>query len=257
MTELTLQQVSLTITGQTILHDITLSLVPGEMVVLLGANGAGKTSILRCAMGFEKRASGIASLNGTPTRKMRSIERAKLVSYLPQQRPMAWPILVSDVVSLGRYAYGVKLGRLSGRDLDAVQGAIHACSLEHLADRRMDTLSGGEKARVHCARAFAARTDLLLADEPTAALDPRHQFRVMQLVREYVDNGGGALVVVHEASLAGRFADRIIWLKDGEIIANGSPQETLTKEMIAAIYGVRARIDSNGEHWAITVVDVI
>ena len=145
-------------------------------------------------------------------------------------------------VALGRYAYGAAPGRLSAEDADAVDQAIRRCDLTDLTDRQTDTLSGGELARVHCARAFAADAPLLVADEPVAALDPRHQFRIMDIVRDYVDGGCGALVVLHDISLAARYATRIVWMKDSRIVADGSPEETLTPERLADIYGVRATV---------------
>ena len=116
-------------------------------------------------------------------------------------------------------------------------------SLAELADRRTDTLSGGELARVHCARAFAAEAPLLVADEPTAALDPLHQFRIMDLIAAFVANGGGALVVLHDIQLAARYASRLIWMKDGLIRADGPPAETLTEARLTEIYGVQAKVD--------------
>ncbi|MEL7488835.1 MAG: ABC transporter ATP-binding protein, partial [Pseudomonadota bacterium] len=161
----------------------------------------------------------------------------------PQIRPLAWPNTVRDVVALGRYAHGAALGRLGGADADAVNRAIAACNLGALAGRRADTLSGGELARMHCARAFAAEAPLLVADEPTAALDPRHQFRILDLIADFVARGGGALVVLHDVEMAARYASRLIWMKDGRIIADGAPASTLNAERMETVYGVRAQID--------------
>ncbi|MEM8617125.1 MAG: ABC transporter ATP-binding protein, partial [Pseudomonadota bacterium] len=121
--------------------------------------------------------------------------------------------------------------------------AIAACDLISLTHRRADTLSGGELARMHCARAFAAEAPLLVADEPTAALDPRHQFRILDLIAEYVEQGGGALVVLHDIQMAARYASRLIWMKDGRILADGPPKETLTVERLQTVYDIRAKID--------------
>ena len=219
-----------------------LRLVPGELVALLGPNGAGKTSLLRTALGLEKRAAGMATLGGTDSERLSPMHRARLVAYLPQQRPLAWPNTVRDVVALGRFAYGAAPGRLSAADAAAVDAAIAQCDLDELAERETDTLSGGELARVHCARAFATEAPLLIADEPVAALDPRHQFRVMDIVRQFVTKGGGALVVLHDIALAARYASRMVWMQEGRIIADGSPAETLTEQRLADVYGVRANV---------------
>ena len=255
MTKLSLCNIGLSITNKVILESINLELNSGELVVLLGANGAGKSSLLRSALGLAQVSTGESLIDEQLVTTLSSANRAKKVAYLPQKRPLAWPIKVFDVVSLGRYAYGVNLGRLKNDDLESVESAITSCDLEHLRNRRVDTLSGGEAARVHVARAFAANAALLLADEPTAALDPKHQLDVMQLIRRYVDMGGGALVVGHEASLAARFADRLIWMRDGRIVADGTVKETMTAAMMAEIYGVSAQIGDVAGHINVSIIE--
>ena len=167
--------------------------------------------------------------------------RARRVAYLPQIRPLAWPSPVRDVVALGRYAWGAAPGRLSPADAEAVDAAIEACDLAALAGRATDSLSGGELARVHLARAFAANSNLLLADEPVAALDPRHQLLVAERLRRFVDAGGGALVVLHDVALAARLADRLVFLRDGRIASDGPPT-SVSAELLAEVYGVRAHV---------------
>jgi len=243
MAELLTQDLSLKADAKLLVREANLHLVPGELVALLGPNGAGKTSLLRAALGLEKRSGGMATLDGTDSEKLSPMQRARRVAYLPQQRPLAWPNSVRDVVSLGRFAYGAAPGRLSPRDAEAVDQAMERCGLTDLCDRNTDTLSGGELARVHCARAFAADAPLLVADEPVAALDPRHQFSTMDIVRQFVDGGGGALVVLHDIALAARYATRMVWMKDAQIVADGPPEQTLTSGRLAEIYGVRARVD--------------
>jgi iron complex transport system ATP-binding protein len=247
MTELVAEKVCLTVGGTTILKDASLSLEPGELVAILGPNGAGKTSLLRTLLGISKTTSGSTTLNGDDCFNLSATERAKVVSYLPQRRPLAWPYRVQDVVALGRFAHGAALGRLSPDDDAAVTAAIDACNLGTLRQRSTDNLSGGELARVHFARAIAAKSPLLIADEPVAELDPKHQILVADLIRRFVNDGGGALVVLHEVALAARIADRLIWMKNGRIIAEGTAQETLTAETMRDAYGVRAYI-SNDEH---------
>ena len=239
MTELSLKNIS--ITGR--LMDACLHLKAGELVVILGPNGAGKTTLLKTAMGLIEPDSGQVFCAGINSQALSPIERARHISYLPQIRPMAWPNTVRDVVALGRYSHGASLGRLKQADKIAVDAAIAACDLGHLSARRVDNLSGGELARMHCARAFAAQAPLLIADEPVAALDLRHQFRIMDLMQDYVTQGGGALIVLHDINLAAKYADRLIWIKGGRIIAKGSPKATLTPERLAQIYDIRARVD--------------
>lgn len=242
MTELVAENLSLDVKGATLLDTASFNLTKGEFVVLLGPNGAGKTSLIKTSLGLERPSAGAATLNGEDTSTLDPIERARNIAYLPQIRPMAWPNIVRDVVALGRFSHGAVLGSLKGEDADAVEASMKACDIDHLAHRRVDTLSGGELARVHCARAFATRAPLLVADEPTVALDPRHQFRILDLISKFVSDGGGALVVLHDLQMAARYASRLIWMKDGQVIADGPPSETLTTERLERVYGVRARI---------------
>ncbi len=243
MTELIVSDLTVNAGDKTLVSDASFSLSPREFVCLLGPNGAGKTSLIRAALGLQKSTHGLAEVAGTDTRKLHPAERAKCVSYLPQIRPLAWPSRVGDVVALGRFSYGAASGRLKPADLVAVQSEIERCELEDLAQRNADTLSGGELARMHCARAFAAETPLFVADEPTAALDPRHQFRILELIKAYVAKGGGALVVLHDIQMAARYASRLIWMKEGRILADGTPEDTLTVERLKEIYGINASID--------------
>lgn len=244
MTELVVRDLGLKASnGAALVEGARFTLAPGDLVAVLGPNGAGKTSLLRASLGLQRRTQGEAWLSGRPTHALSPIQRARLLAYLPQIRPLAWPNRVRDVVALGRFSHGGGLGRLMPDDADAVERAMAACDLTHLAERRTDTLSGGELARVHCARAFAAEAPLLFADEPTAALDPRHQFRIMDLIGTFVGRGGGALVVLHDVALAARYATRLIWIKQGRILADGPPAETLTPERMAEVYGVRAQVD--------------
>ena len=229
--------------GTTLVEAASFRLGAGELVALLGPNGAGKTSLLRGAIGLIRPAAGWSRIGAEDTAMMTPRRRARWLAYLPQNRPLAWPNPVRDVVALGRFAHGAALGRPRGADRQAIERALAACDLERLAERSTATLSGGELARVHCARAFAAEAPLLIADEPTAELDPYHQFRVMNLIGSFVGQGGGALVVLHDMALARRHADRFLWMKGGRIVAEGPPAETLTAARLEEIYGVRGRVD--------------
>lgn len=243
MTELHVENLTLSVRQTPLVEAASFTLKAGELVVLLGPNGAGKTSLIRGALGLLPNMSGTVQIDQTALAEFSPLARARQIAYLPQIRPLAWPNRVRDVVALGRFAHGVAPGKLSGKDAEAVDKALTSCDLVAFSDRAMDTLSGGELARVHCARAFATEAPLLIADEPTAALDPRHQFRILDLIKSYVDQGAGALLVLHDIELAARYADRLIWMKDRRIVAEGSVQNTLTSERLADVYGVAATID--------------
>ena len=243
MTKLSAQNLSVTIDGAPLVNDVSFTLSPGELVIMLGPNGAGKTLTLQHAIGLSPPTTGTSTLGGDNTQSLAQLVRARRLTYLPQTRPLAWPVRVRDIVALGRFSHGGSLGKLSAPDDAAVTQALHACDITHLAGRKASTLSGGELARVHCARAFAATTPLLIADEPVAALDPRHQFAIMDLFRDYVSKGGGALVVLHDIALAAKYADRFIWMKDGEVLADGPVETTLTEDRLAEVYGINASIE--------------
>lgn len=257
MTELCAENIGVFAGDVALVEGASMNLKPGELVVMLGPNGAGKTTLLRASLGLTKMTAGRATLGGTEIGSLSAMQRAKLVSYLPQRRPLAWPNTVRDVVSLGRFSHGVALGKLGRADALAVNQAIESCDLDHLAHRETDTLSGGELARVHVARAFAAQAPLLIADEPIAALDPRHQLSILELIRKYVDNGGGALLVLHEIDLAVRFADRLVWMNGGRIVANGSPAETCTEQQLRDVYGVNATVRSDAQGLDIRIINSI
>lgn len=242
MTKLSVESLVIAKDGQTIIEDLSFHLQQRELVILLGPNGAGKSLSLQYGLGLARPLSGAAMLDGQDIYALPAIARAQKLAFLPQTRPLAWPARVYDLVALGRFAHGGKLGKLSAADAKAVERALSACALEPFASRKATTLSGGELARVHCARAFAGETPLLVADEPVAALDPYHQFAIMDLFKTYVETGGGALIVLHDVALAARYADRLIWMKDGRVVANGPPDDTLTPDRLADIYGVSATV---------------
>ena len=234
--------ISVTAGSAKLVSNASITLTPGELVALVGPNGAGKSSLLKALIGTETGAKGNVILDNQSISAMAPQQRARLLAYLPQQRNIAWPLTVADTVALGRYAWGGIAGRLSDIDKQVVEKALTAVDMLPFLNRRTDSLSGGEMARVHLARCLAAETPLIIADEPLASLDPLHQWQSMQIFSDYVALGGGALIVIHDLALAARFATRIIWMNAGEIVANGPPVETVTTERLADIYGVRAHI---------------
>lgn len=242
MTDLVVKNLCVSHNNYAAVSDASFSVKSGELVALLGANGAGKSSLIRTSVGLQAAASGSAFINGENAHKLSAQARAKQLAYLPQVRPLAWPNRVRDVVALGRFSFGAAPGTLTGDDAVAVDNAIESCGLSNLAQRATDTLSGGELARVHCARAFAGQTPLIVADEPTAALDPRHQLMIMDLFQNYVTEGGGALVVLHDVALAARHATKLLWMKDGKIVREGTPKDTLNSEIMAEVYEVNATV---------------
>lgn len=243
MSLLTAEKLAYSVDGKALVADADFALEPGTLTMLVGPNGAGKTTLLRLALGLLKPDGGKAILDGEDVFAMSPVQRARRVAYLPQQRPLVWPQPVADIVALGRFAYGAAPGHLSNEDEAAVARAIAACELKGIEERAADTLSGGEASRVHLARALAAETRLLIADEPVAALDPRHQHQVLRIFSQAAKQGQAVFAVIHDLSLAARYADRLIWMKEGRIVSDGPASETITPERLLDVFGIEARVE--------------
>jgi len=244
---LTLSNLSVELGDRAVVNDVSLSIAPGEIVALLGPNGAGKTTLMRAGLGFASSSAGAASLGGADPRLLSARERALRAAYLPQRPQAIWPVSVEALVALGRFAHGAAPDRLNRRDQDAVNAALEACALAPLRARRMDQVSGGEKARAHLARALAQQAPLLMLDEPTAGLDPAQALGVAEVLKRHAANGGAVLISLHDVSLAARFAHRVVLLREGRIVAEGKPELALTPDTLRAAYGRSARLEQIGD----------
>ena len=228
--------------GHRIVDGVDLSVPAGGWLTIIGPNGAGKSTLLRALAGLLP-AGGEVLLAGTPVGRLHRRERARRVALVAQSPvvPAGMPVL--DYVLLGRTPYIRPLGREGAADLAAVGAVLERLELTGFARRELATLSGGERQRVYLARALAQGATLLLLDEPTSALDIGRQQEVLDLVDEL--RGHGDLTVVatmHELSVAGEYADRLVLLDGGRVAAEGTPAEVLTAERISRHYGARVRI---------------
>jgi iron complex transport system ATP-binding protein len=231
---------SVTRQGVEVLKSVSFDIAPGQLVALVGPNGAGKTTAVRALLGLQPLTSGCAKIGAVSSHSMKPRDRAMAVSYLPQIRQFAWPISVREAVALGRFAHGGPMGQLGGADATAVRDALSQCDLTGFADRSVASLSGGELARVHIARALAANAPALIADEPIAALDPRHAFEVLALLKARANSEAAVLVILHDLTLAAQFCDQVILLNQGQLVAQGKPQDVLTSQALADVYHVTA-----------------
>lgn len=218
------------------LDAVTLDVARGRVTAILGPNGAGKTSLLRAIAGLVKPSAGKVMLDGSALAALTLPERARRIGYLPQNGQPAWALTVRELVALGRLPHRAPFAALAPDDEAAIAAAMAATDSTHLADRTVDTLSGGEKARAKFARVLAAETEWILADEPIANLDPPHQQDVLRLMRAAADAGKGVLVVLHQLDAAARVADDVLVLREGRTLAFGACADVLTSTTLEAAF---------------------
>ncbi|MFN4001035.1 heme ABC transporter ATP-binding protein [Microcella sp.] len=227
-----------------ILSAIDLDVAAGEVLALVGPNGAGKSTLLSVLSGDLRPSDGTVELLGRAVSAYRPLELARRRAVLSQANAVSFPFRVLEIVQMGRSPW-VRTAELAD-DERAVTEAIEATDIAHLLGRRFTSLSGGEQARVSLARVLAQSTPIVFLDEPTAALDLRHQEEVMRLARALAANGRAVVVVVHDLSLAGAYADRIALLDHGRIDAVGTPAEVMTADRVGRVYGLDVQIHRLG-----------
>ncbi|MEA2836829.1 MAG: iron complex transport system ATP-binding protein [Bradyrhizobium sp.] len=234
------RNIAVTLGGRAVLRDVSLSLFPGHLVALVGPNGAGKTTLLRALAGLLP-SQGEIHVGGDALSSLRLSERARRFAYLPQGHVVHWPLPARDIVALGRYPHGaIDPARLTPRDAEAVTRAMQATDIVGLSERRVTELSGGERSRVALARVLAVEAPVMLADEPTASLDPRYQIDVMTNLRNAADSGMLVIVVTHDLGLAARFADTVLVLSEGRLVATDTPVEALSEKVMSDVFRISA-----------------
>jgi iron complex transport system ATP-binding protein len=229
------------------LADVSLTARPGRLLGVVGPNGSGKTTLLRALLGAVPLARGQVLLEDRPIESWTGPERARRIGAVAQREeyPFAWK--VRELVEFGRYPWLAATAPLGERDRAAVDRAIARADVGPLADRRIDTLSGGEWQRVRIARALAQEPRILALDEPTASLDLGHEMEVFELVRGLVDDGLAGLVITHHLSLAARFADELLLLADGRTVASGSPAAVLDASRLSEVFDWPIRVATGAD----------
>ena len=219
-----------------------------ELVAVVGPNGSGKTTLVRAMLGLLPLEQGSVLVDGRPVGSWSRPQLARIVGVVGQQEEAVFRLSVAETVMLGRYAHLGPLAQPREVDRAAVRAALERCDIVELAERPIDTLSGGEWKRVRVARALAQEPRVLVLDEPTASLDIRHEMELFELIRQLVDGGLAGLVITHHLNLAARFADRIVLLNQGVVVAEGVPSTVLNRETLSRVFEwpVAVRVWSDG-----------
>ena len=219
------------------LQGVSLAVEPRQFHSVLGPNGSGKTTLVRIALGALLPVVGRADVIGVPASRWRRQELARVIGVVPKREDNLFPQRVRETVLLGRYPHLSLWGRERAEDHDAVDRALTACDAHHLADRWLWTLSGGEYQRVRVARALAQEPKLLVLDEPGMSLDLKHEMGLFELVLGLVhEQGLGVLMITHDLNLASRFADSLLLLESGRVVASGAPVEVLTQHTVETVF---------------------
>ncbi|WP_017793183.1 heme ABC transporter ATP-binding protein, partial [Leucobacter salsicius] len=228
------ETVTLSRGGRALLDDVSLDLRAGEVLALLGPNGAGKSTLMSVLAGDVSPDQGAVQFGDRGLRDWSLVDLSRRRSVLLQDNQLLFPFTVHQVVEMGRAPW--RRTEREEEDNEAISEAIASADIAHLGNRRVPSLSGGERARAAFARVMAGRTGVLMLDEPTAALDIGHQEAVLTLARERARQGDAVLIVLHDLNLAAAYADRIALLRDGKIVACDAPERVLTSEIVSHAY---------------------
>ena len=243
---LDIENISLNFRDKSVLYDVSFSVEKGEFFVIVGPNGAGKTSLLKVLSGLQKVHQGSLTIKDKNISKYRRRNLSQIMAIVPQQIEVGFPFTVADTVIMGRTPHLGILGMEGDEDHDIAREAMEFTEVAHLADRKLYQLSGGELQRVIIARAICQQPEIILLDEPTTALDPAHQIKIMDLMEKFRREQGITIVMVsHDLNLASMYGDRLLLLKDGRVVKTGDPGSVLDRELLEESYGCKMRVDES------------
>ncbi len=232
--------------SENVLNDISFTAEKRGLTVILGPNGSGKSTLFKCITGVWEPYRGSILADGTEITKLTPLERAKIFAVVPQEHEPAFPYSVFDVVLIGRAPYIGLFSSPSPKDYEKAEEALHTLGIYNLKNKPYNKISGGERQLVLIARALTQEAPFMLLDEPTSNLDFKNQLKVLSKIKTLsCERGITALVTLHDPNLASLFADKIILIKNGKIVAKGNPEKILNEKLIEKIYGVKVRIVKN------------
>ena len=227
-----------------VLRGVSFSVEPGQLVALLGPNGVGKSTLFKCMLGLLKNFSGDTVINGKSVKKMTAMELAREVAYIPQWHYPSFNFSVIDMVLMGTTSQ-ISRSAVPGREqIETAEQALDKMNILHLRDKGYTQISGGEQQLVLVSRALAQKARILIMDEPSSNLDFGNQFRIMKQIKDLAADGYTVIESLHNPDQAYMYADRIIAMKGGMIIADGKPCETMDAELINKLYGVEVKVHS-------------
>ncbi|MGG5253613.1 ABC transporter ATP-binding protein [Neobacillus sp. SM06] len=226
-----------------IVEELNLTINKGEITTIIGANGCGKSTILKTMARVHSAKSGAIYLDGKTIHQIPTKEIAKKMAVLPQSPEAPSGLTVYELISFGRSPYQKGFGRLSEKDRKVIQWALEVTNLTAFANHPVDALSGGQRQRAWIAMAVAQETDLLLLDEPTTYLDMAHQLEILQLLEKLNRQQGRTIVmVIHDLNLAARFSHYMVALREGKVVKEGSAEEVMTHQVLEEVFQIDAQI---------------
>jgi iron complex transport system ATP-binding protein len=240
--ELYAEELCIAYGDKAVVEGLSLRIPPGEITALVGANGSGKSTILKTMCRIMRPKNGAVYLDGKAIHTLSTKEVARQLAILPQNPEAPGRLMVHELISYGRFPHKKGFGMLTKKDREIIDGTLEIIGMTEFRDRTIDSLSGGQRQKIWIAMALAQETDILFLDEPTTFLDMAHQLEVLQLL-EYLNHSQGRtiIMVVHDLNHAARYARYMIAIKKGRILYEGSPQEVMTPEMMEYVFGVKAK----------------
>ena len=243
---LSLCSAGIEVDGRSLIRDVTLSVESSRVTAVVGPNGSGKSTVLRLLAGLWKPTEGRAELNGQDLERLSRQAIARQVTFVPQDTRIDFAFTVRDVIEMGRFPHVGRFDSLGNADIAAIDAALARADVEHLADRRVNELSGGEQQRVLIARSLATEAEVILLDEPTANLDIDHSLETLELLQELAHGGKAVAVALHDLNAVTRWADQAALMNDGQLQSFGGVEDVLRNDLIETVFGVRVeRISSS------------